>query len=93
VGGGSTNSVEDRKQREDTLNLQTNETHILIRLLLMYFQRNWEFGSALSKLQNFGGRGVEPPKHKHLHCPSHVSFYNAFKFMKARRSEWEKTYF
>jgi hypothetical protein len=28
----------------------------------MYFPRNWEFGSALSKLQNFGGwGGVEPP--------------------------------
>jgi hypothetical protein len=26
----------------------------------MYFTRNWEFGSALSKLQNFGV-GVEPP--------------------------------
>jgi hypothetical protein len=27
----------------------------------MYFPRNWEFGSALSKLQNFGGGGVEHP--------------------------------
>jgi hypothetical protein len=27
----------------------------------MYFTRNWEFGSALSKHRNFGG-GVEPPK-------------------------------
>jgi hypothetical protein len=27
----------------------------------MYFPWNWEFGSALSKLQNFGGGGVEPP--------------------------------
>jgi hypothetical protein len=26
----------------------------------MYFPRNWEFGSALSKLQNFGGRGWIP---------------------------------
>jgi hypothetical protein len=31
------------------------------RLLRVYFPRNWEFGSALSKLRNFGGRGVEPP--------------------------------
>jgi hypothetical protein len=27
----------------------------------MYFQRNWEFGSALSKLRNFGGWGLNPP--------------------------------
>jgi hypothetical protein len=27
----------------------------------MYFPRNWEFGSALSKFRNFGG-GAEPPK-------------------------------
>jgi hypothetical protein len=27
----------------------------------MYFPCNWEFGSALSKLRNFGGEGVEPP--------------------------------
>jgi hypothetical protein len=27
----------------------------------MYFPRNWEFGSALSKLQNFGEGGFEPP--------------------------------
>jgi hypothetical protein len=26
----------------------------------MYFPRNWEFGSALSKLQNFGGGGLKP---------------------------------
>jgi hypothetical protein len=37
-----------------------SETRIRIRLLWMYFPRNWEFGSALSKLQNFGG-GFEPP--------------------------------
>jgi hypothetical protein len=40
-----------------------SENRILIMLLWMYFQRNWEFGSALSKLQNFGGGGgVEPPR-------------------------------
>jgi hypothetical protein len=37
------------------LNLQMSETRILIRLLRLYFPRNWEFGSALSKLRNFGG--------------------------------------
>jgi hypothetical protein len=36
-----------------------SETHIPIRLLRMYFPRNWEFSSALSKLQNFGG-GLNP---------------------------------
>jgi hypothetical protein len=60
-GGCSTNSVEDRGQTEwgsggDSalpgvpLNLQMSETRILIRLLRMNFPRNWEFGSALSKL-------------------------------------------
>jgi hypothetical protein len=39
-------------------------------LLRMYFQRNWEFGSALSELRNFvGGGGVEPPKHPPLGTP------------------------
>jgi hypothetical protein len=44
-----------------SLNLQMNETHILIRLLRMYIPRNGEFGSALEKLRNFGERGVKPP--------------------------------
>ena len=35
-----------------------SESHILVRLLPMYFPRNWEFGSALSKLRNFEGGGV-----------------------------------
>ena len=40
-----------------------SESRILVRLLRMYFTRNWEFGSALSKHRNFGGRGVfEHPK-------------------------------
>jgi hypothetical protein len=40
-----------------------SETRILIRLLRMYFPRNWEFGSALSKLPNggAGGGGTPPP--------------------------------
>jgi hypothetical protein len=45
------------------LNLKMNETHILIRLLHMYIPRNWEFGSALAKLHNFGrGGGLNPLK-------------------------------
>jgi hypothetical protein len=43
------------------LNLQMSETCILIRLLRMHFPRNWEFGSALSKLRNFEGWGVWTP--------------------------------
>ena len=35
-----------------------SESRILVRLLRMYFPRNWEFGSALSKRRNFGGWGV-----------------------------------
>jgi hypothetical protein len=52
-----------------TLNLQMSETRILIRLLRMYFPRNWEFGSALSKLWNFGGWGFEPPQTTPLGTP------------------------
>jgi hypothetical protein len=57
--GRSTNSVEDRGQRENggSLNLQMNEPRILIRLLRMYIPRNWEFGSASAKLRNFDGGG------------------------------------
>jgi hypothetical protein len=43
------------------LNLQMSETHILIRLLRMYFPRNREFGSAFKKLRNFGWRFEPPP--------------------------------
>jgi hypothetical protein len=70
--GGSTNSVEDRRQREwvsgDNSPLvwgstqQMSETRILIRLLRMYFPQNWKFSSALSKLRNFGVGGFEHPK-------------------------------
>jgi hypothetical protein len=56
--GGSSYSVKGRGQRERgsggssplvevPLNLQMNETLILIRLLWMYIPRNWEFGSVL----------------------------------------------
>jgi hypothetical protein len=37
------------------LNLKMSETRILITLLRLYFPWNWEFGSDLSKLRNFGG--------------------------------------
>jgi hypothetical protein len=43
------------------LNLQMSETRLLSRWLQMYFPRNWEFCSDLSKLRNMGGGGVEHP--------------------------------
>jgi hypothetical protein len=74
--GGSTNSVEDRGQREwgsgGNSPLVRGSAQFAIwfdfvklsgcrGLLQIYFPRNWEFGSALSKLQNFRG-GVWTPK-------------------------------
>jgi hypothetical protein len=67
-GRGSTNSVEDRENRDlgvvapysgVSLNVQMSETCILIRLLRIYeyLPRTWELGSALSKRLNFGGGG------------------------------------
>ena len=41
-------------------NSKMSESFILVWLLRMYFPRNWEFGSALSKLRNFGG-GLKTP--------------------------------
>jgi hypothetical protein len=40
-----------------------NETRILVGLLWMYIPRNWEIGSALAKLQNFGVGFDTPPPH------------------------------
>jgi hypothetical protein len=56
-GGDSTNSVEKSGQRERGSG-GGSENRILIRLLRIYFPRNWEFVSALSKLRNFGVGGV-----------------------------------
>ena len=41
-------------------NSKMSESRNLVRLLRMYFPQNWEFGSALSKLRNFGG-GLNTP--------------------------------
>jgi hypothetical protein len=41
------------------INLQMHETNILIMLLRMYIPVNWEFGSALIKLRNFGRGWIE----------------------------------
>jgi hypothetical protein len=76
VEGGSTNSVEDRGQRERGSGggspLVRGSAQFEIRfefvklsgrrgLLRMYFPRNCELGSALSKLRNFGrGGGFNP---------------------------------
>jgi hypothetical protein len=43
-----------------------SETRIPIRLLRMYFPRKWEFGSAMSKLWNFGRVWIlKPPSVRH----------------------------
>jgi hypothetical protein len=71
LGRGLTNSVEDRGQTErgsgggsppvrGSTQFANEWNRIVIRLLRMYIPWNWEFGSALAKLRNFG---VEPPKH------------------------------
>jgi hypothetical protein len=52
-----------------------NETRILITLLWMYIPRNWEFGSALSKRQNFGGVSTPPPPVRHW---SEVKLYMTY---------------
>ena len=52
-----------RSFRETTQKM--SETRILVRLLRMYFPRNWEFGSDLSKLRNFGGLNPPPPTVRH----------------------------
>jgi hypothetical protein len=48
-----------------------SEIHVLITLLHMYFPWNWEFSSALSKLQNFGGllKALHHHHHHHLGTP------------------------
>jgi hypothetical protein len=82
-GGGSTNSVKDRGQRERGSGggspLVRGSAQFAVQfdfvklsglrwLLRMYFPRNWEFGSALSKPRNFGG-GFEPPNPSSVrHC-------------------------
>jgi hypothetical protein len=53
----------------------------MIRLLRMYFPRNWEFGSALSKPRNFGGgtplktlkTDISLPTHQIILRPYHCS--------------------
>jgi hypothetical protein len=59
ICGGAGGSV--APQSGVPLNLQMNETRILIRLLQMYIPRNWEFGLALAKLRNFRRGGGDPP--------------------------------
>jgi hypothetical protein len=51
----------------------------LVIWLGMYFAQNWEFGSALSKLRNFGGWGFEPPKtppDTYIYIYTHTSIYS-----------------
>jgi hypothetical protein len=46
-----------------------SELSILSMLLRIYFQRNWEFGSALPKLRNFGAGGGGGFEHPHPGTP------------------------
>jgi hypothetical protein len=63
-GGGGVQEIQLKAERTDIwggspLNLQMNETHIVIRLLWMYyFPWHGEFSLGFSKLQNFGRGGV-----------------------------------
>jgi hypothetical protein len=50
----------------------------------MYFPRNWEFGSALSKLRNFGG-GVNPPNPSSVRHWFRVCVFVAFGIQLAMR--------
>ena len=67
-------------------NSKMSEIRILVRLLRMYFPWNWEFGSALSKLRNFGGglNTPNPPSVHHCnwanHCLCHSSplFFHSY---------------
>jgi hypothetical protein len=43
----------------------------------MYFPRTWEFGSALSKLRNFGGGGGLKPQHPPRYATVHRPFLAA----------------
>jgi hypothetical protein len=80
VGGGEVQQIQLRTEGRENgdlgvvaplsgvpLNLRKSEPRILIRLLRMYFPRNWEFRSALSKLRHFGGGGGvgTPPTTSH----------------------------
>jgi hypothetical protein len=58
------------------LNLQMTKTRILIRLLRIYFPRNWEFGAALPKLRNFGGllNTSKPPRYSNFKESIHPVF-------------------
>jgi hypothetical protein len=90
VRGCPTNSVEYRGQRErgsgggsplvrGSTQFANEWNPILIRLLRIYFPRNWEFGSALSKLWNLGGiwtTQTPPPPSVH-HCSSPMKMEQA----------------
>jgi hypothetical protein len=58
------------------LDLQMNETRILISLLWMYIPRNWEFGLALSKVRNFGegGGALNPQPPSYATVPNDPTF-------------------
>ena len=45
---------------ETTQKVSEPRVVLVVRLLLVYFARKWEFGSTLSKLTNFGAGGLNP---------------------------------
>jgi hypothetical protein len=48
-----------------------SDTCVLFRLLQMYFTQNLEFGSALLKLQNFRGGGLNHHHHPLRYATGH----------------------
>jgi hypothetical protein len=79
-----------------------SETRILIRLLRMYFPRNWEFGSALSKRRNFEGGGVDPPNPPRYatgcvwlqyKCSGEFNFYSDFSNMSYTDTKYEAKHY
>jgi hypothetical protein len=91
-----TNSVEDKGKIERggvLLNMQMGKTHILIRLLWMYFPWNWEFSSALLKLRNFVG-SLNPPNPHRYATDRHTALfiYGSVIFLPDRHIYWNIQY-
>jgi hypothetical protein len=53
-----------------------SEPYILFRFLRIYFPRTWEFGSALTKLRNFGGGVGFNPRIPRFATGLHYSLYH-----------------
>jgi hypothetical protein len=96
--GGSTNSVEDRGQREwgsgGHSPLVRGSVQFAIRfdfvklsgcrgLLRMYFPRNWEFSSALSKLRNLYATAFS-----HICNTGHINYRLQFIYYNTTYNIW-----